>query len=247
MRKEEPLEASGSGPSQGRPRALERDQTRHGGVVTQRWATFALHTRGSAASAPPVDPAGQSEWFDVEAVEVVVGAPAPLFVPGARLNRHHQVRSLASGGEWAALIDPACVGGAAAHLGLLDEAHSSADDEARGLRDAWRDNPFRVSLIMACKHGARFWDRRPEERTFDHLAAPRRGARAAACLDRAIRQLHRVPSPGVGEWDCFVYFEMLPTEVAHLREYLHDHREAGQRASLQRRVDLWLVKRSAAD
>jgi hypothetical protein len=236
---DEPTVSAESGSSAGR-----------GGVqsASKRWVSFAAlvppdgGTSGEGGEPKPLEGERFRQRFHLEAVHIARGSrqesrarlPAEL-VPGSTVLRR----------ELAAARRPAGLHSASAPwLGVLEPRHSSSDEDIQQLLRQWHGNPFRVAMLLACTHSRALLDLRPEERSYDHLAAPDASSAARLpALRRVVRQLHRAAAAGDGEWDTFVYFEMLPVQVAYVREYLCEQRDNPRTARLvEREVELWMIK-----
>jgi hypothetical protein len=201
--------------------------------VPRTWVSLGFHDQ------PPHAEAGL-ERFRVEAIQPVRGGRPSEWKPGMALTRR----------EFSALQGPDTdLRDGRAWSGLVDAGHSTPPDQAAQLARSWQHNPFRVALVIACKHVSRFWALSPEERAFDHCGFPdRAGVQRSPILRKVIRHLQRATAPeaaaGAGPaWDTLAQFEMLPEHVAHLREYLAERRELASLSNLvEREVELWLVK-----
>jgi hypothetical protein len=232
VRREGSLGARESGPSAGRS---------HGnGVGTaagtapiaapatpKLWATVSFHENAPA-------PEAGLERFAIEAVEVVRGPRPTEWWPGMAASRRELLGVHAPdaiSGGWSGIVEP---------------AHSSPPELSAELRGAWQANPFRVVLVIACKHVARFWELGRGERQFDHCGLPdNAAAQRSPILRKVVRQLQRAVPDGSSKlgWDTLAQFEMLPEHVAHLREHLAERRELAAHADLvEREVELWMVK-----
>lgn len=201
---------------------------------SKRWVSFS-----------PSDARDDGERFPdryrVEAVCTVKGAP---------FNFGPEVAGAALGGlplyrrEVAGTRRP--TGFVAPFSGVIDPRHSSSDEEAHAHVASWGGNPFRVAVLIACAHDARFAALKADDRTFDHLATPDTAvATRVSALRRIIRHLHRASDASlVGQgWDSFAYLEMLPHHVAPVREYLAERRELSRVSRLvDRLTEVWMVK-----
>jgi hypothetical protein len=174
------------------------------------------------------------ERYRLEAIQPVRGRRPAEWKAGMAVTRREHV----------AIEAPEA--GPGAWTGLVDVALSTAPDQAAQLQGSWQHNPFRVTLLIACKHVPRFWALSPNERAFDHCGLPdRAGVTRSPILRKVVRHLQRVApaETAVGEWDTLAQFEMLPEHVAHLREHLAERRELAALSNLvEREVELWLVK-----
>ena len=175
------------------------------------------------------------ERFRVEAVHTVRGSRVTEWRAGMSVTRR----------EFSALRAPESVSGT--WSGLVEATHSTTPEQAAQLQRGWEHNPFRVALVIACKHVPRFWELSPAERDFDHCGLPdRTGAQRTPILRKVVRRLQRIAAPeaaATAAWDTLAHFEMLPEHVAHLREYLAERRELAALSNLvEREVEMWLVK-----
>jgi hypothetical protein len=226
VRREGSVEVAESGPSNGRA-GTAPNLTSFAAAVPKSWVNVGFH------EASPHREAGL-ERFRLEAIATVRGPRPSHWKPGMFVTRR-EVSSVrppeSSSDSWVGLIEP----------GL-----STSAEQAGQLLRGWEHNPFRVALLIACRHVPRFWDLSPSERDFDHCGLPERAAaQRSPILRKVVRRLQRVasPEPTGAPWDTLAHFEMLPEHVAHLREYLAERRELAALSNLvEREVEIWMVK-----
>jgi hypothetical protein len=202
-------------------------------VLPRSWVTVTFHDLAPHAEAG-------LERLRLEAVQPVRGARPTDWKAGMSITRR-QVSALRAP-DVGPLPDRSW-------SGLVDTGHSTTPEEATQLARSWQHNPFRVVLVIACKHVPRFWALSPEERAFDHCGFPdRAGVQRSQILRKVIRHLQRGAAPDsagapASAWDTLAQFEMLPEHVAHLREHLAERRELASLSNLvEREVELWMVK-----
>jgi hypothetical protein len=193
-------------------------------TTPRRWVTLAFQD-----AAP--NPESGLERFRLEALAAVRGPRPVEWWSGMSVTRRESVavrKPEPKVGSWSGLVDP---------------AHSTSPEQIGQLLRAWEHNPFRVTLLLACRHVPRFWDL--PERDFDHCGLPdEQGVRRVPILGKVVRHLQRAASnDSNGAWDTLAQFEMLPEHVAHVREYLAERREMATLSNLvERQVEVWMVK-----
>ena len=195
-------------------------------VTPKLWANVSFHENAPHAEA-------DVERFAIEAVEVVRGPRPTEWWPGMAATRR-ELASVqppdASSGAWSGIVDP---------------AHSTSPELIAQLMNGWQAKPL-VVLFIACKHAARFWDLGLGERQFDHCGLPDIAtAQRSPILRKVVRRLQRTTPEGTSKlgWDTLAQFEMLPEQVAHLREHLAERRELAAFSNLvEREVELWMIK-----
>lgn len=203
---------------------------------TKRWVSFAF---GNGAVRPDEHGHGadEPERYSLQAVVRVQG-----LVPTGLITGSHVVRREGDGTRAPLSAD--------LHLtGTLEARRSSRPSDEKTLLSSWSSKPGRVALLLTLTHAPAFWALPKEQRAGTYLRLPDTGVEAESkrpdtLMKRIVHRLYRAPSPG-SDWDYLAYFEMLPTDVAHLRERLiqvRDRRENKLCSYVKREAELWMVK-----
>jgi hypothetical protein len=205
---------------------------------SKRWVSFGFGP-GNARAPDGGEHLGEElDRYHLQAVVRVQGLVPPGLIAGVHVVRRETDGSRAPSG--AELL----------HLpGTLQPRRSTRVRDEAALMAAWAGRPGRVALLLTFAHAPAFWALPKEQRAGTFLRLPDTGAEAEVkrpdtLMKRIVHRLYRSPSPE-SEWDYLAYFEMLPTDVAHLRErlaQLRDRRENKLWTHVKREAELWMVK-----
>ena len=209
-----------------------------GSRSVQRWVSFGFGEGGG----------GDGEEHDrywLQRVTVVNGRPPEGLTVGCKVSRRESEGTRPP-------FDPT-VHAPRLHLeGSMEARLSSRTAEEASLQASWQGQPWRVALLLTFTHSPAFWALPKEERAATFLRLPDAGSSAGDLLRRLVHRLYRARSrPGNGEsaWDYLAYFEMLPAEVAHLREHLGEMRDRRRNplwTHVTRESELWMTKETKA-
>jgi hypothetical protein len=183
-------------------------------------------------------PGEELDRYQLQSVVRVQGLTPPGLIAGS-----HVVRREAEGSRAAVSSE--------LHLsGTLQLRQSTRLREQGALMAAWRNKPGRVALLLTFTHAPAFWALPKEQRSATFLRLPDTsvesdGKRPDLLLKRIVHRLYRATTSPGSEWDYLAYFEMLPTDVAHVRErlgQLRDRRDNKLWTHVKRETELWMVK-----
>jgi hypothetical protein len=207
---------------------------------SKRWVSFGFGssaTRADGGEHAHVHAGEELDRYHLQAVVRVSGLVPPGLMAGS-----HVVRREAEGSRAPSSAD--------LHLhGTLQPRRSTQGREEVALTAAWSNKPGRVALLLTFAHFPAFWALPKEQRAGTFLRLPDTGVepdlkRPDTLMKRIVHRLYRATSPG-SDWDYLAYFEMLPTDVAHVRDrlgQLRDKRDNKLWTHVKRETELWMVK-----
>ena len=198
----------------------------------QPWVGFSVSSAGFIAGARA------RERYQLETARPLRGSfDTALWRQGVAVTRYEGANALPSA---------VAAGGLTA---ALEPEGGSAEREEKSLREAWAQSAGslsrRVALLLPFSHGAAFWSLPKAERTGTFLGWEQKtDARPPGVMGRILRKLYRAHSKSAAGWDYLAYLEMLPTDVAHLREALDKLRDGHKNrlwAMVERAAELWMI------